>query len=315
MVDLSVVLPIHNEEKNILPLYTELVEVLSTLPQQWELIMVDDGSRDGSFSLLAELSRKDKRVLVVKLLSNYGQSTALAAGIDHAHGKRIVTMDADLQHDPKDIISVIEPLEQGFQVVCGWRKQRGDSFVRRAIPSRIANWLVNRMTGLRLHDSVGGMKAFTKEVAENVPLYGNMHRYLPIMAKWKGFRVTERPIHIRPRRAGKTHYTVKRLFGGFLDLLTIKFFVSYSTRPLRFFAPVGLLSLGIGVMVGLYYVIRKLLYEIHLMEEVASLILSVLLIVLGVLFIFFGFIADMISFDAIANKKRKIYLVEKIISQ
>jgi len=294
-------------------LYQELVEELSSFSNNYEIVFVDDGSTDNSFKILSELADKDKNVKVVKLLSNYGQSTALAAGSEQATGENIVTMDSDLQHDPKDIKSLLEPLREGYQVVCGWRKKRGDSFVKKTIPSKIANHLVNKMVGLKLHDSVGGMKAFKKEVIEFVPLYGNMHRYLPVLAKWKGFKVTERPIKIRKRRAGKTHYKFKRLFGGFLDLLTVKFFISYSTRPFHIFATIGGLSFLAGFLIGGYHLLQKLFLGIHLMEEVASLILSVLLIVLGFNFICFGFIADMISFDAIANKKRKMYLVEKVV--
>ncbi len=308
MKHLSVILPVHNEEKNISNLYQELKEELKGL--DYELVFVDDGSRDNSFSVLEQLAKKDKQIRIVKLLSNYGQSTALAAGVEHAQGKNIVTMDSDGQHDPKDIRRLIQPLDR-VDVVCGWRLKRGGP--AKAIPSKIANYLVNRMTGLKLNDSVGGMKAFRKEVAEVVPIYGDMHRYLPVLAKWKGFRVVERPIKVRKRKTGKTHYKLSRIFGGFFDLMTVKFFISYSNRPIRFFAPLGLASFSLGIIIAAYYVMKKVIFGVHLMEEVAALILSVLLILLGVLVIFFGLIADMISYDAISSKKRKMYLVEKVV--
>jgi glycosyltransferase involved in cell wall biosynthesis len=310
-MNLSVVLPVHNEEKNIAYLYKELTEELDG---DYELVFVDDGSSDKSFEILQKLAEQDKKIKIVKLLSNYGQSTALAAGIEHAEGENVVTIDSDLQHDPKDIKGLIEPLKD-HQVVCGWRKKRGenDSYMKKALPSRIANYLVNRMTGLKLHDSIGGMKAFKRQVADVVPLYGDMHRYLPVLAKWKGFKVTERPIKVRKRGGGKTHYNAKRLFKGFFDLLTVKFFVSYSTRPFHIFAKIGGTSFFVGFAIAIYYLIQKLFFGVHLMTEIASLILSVLLILLGVNFICFGFIADLISFDAIANKKRKMYLVEKVV--
>jgi len=309
---LSVVLPVHNEAQSLPTLYQELT---AALKGDYELLFVDDGSRDNSFAVLQELAKKDKRVRVIKLLSNYGQSTALAAGIENAQGENIVTIDSDGQHDPKDIKVLLEPLEKGYQVVCGWRLKRGknDSYVQKALPSRVANFLVNRLIGLKLHDSIGGMKAFKKEVAEVVPLYGDMHRYLPVLAKWKGFKVTEQPIQVRKRKGGRTHYTAKRLFKGFFDLLTVKFFVSYSTRPFHIFAKIGFASFIGGVFVGLYYLLQKILFDVHLMQEIASLILSVMLILLGVNFICFGFIADMISFDAISNKKRNMYVVEKVV--
>ncbi|PIN76946.1 glycosyltransferase [Candidatus Woesearchaeota archaeon CG10_big_fil_rev_8_21_14_0_10_36_11] len=308
---LSVVLPVHNEEKNIEHLYNELKESLKGI--DYELVFVDDGSVDRSYFIMEQIASHNTHVKVVKLLSNYGQSTALAAGCDHATGENIVTMDSDLQHDPKDIISLIEPLSKGYHVVCGWRRKRGDSFVKKGMPSRFANFLVNKMLGIKLHDSVGGMKAFTRRVVEVVPMYGDMHRYLPVLAKWKGFRITERPVKVRERRAGKTHYKFNRLFKGFLDLMTVKFFISYSTRPFHIFAKIGFVSFMIGFCIGLYYVILKVFFGVYLMQEIASLILSVMLIVLGINFICFGFIADMISFDAISSKKRKVYLVEKVV--
>jgi glycosyltransferase involved in cell wall biosynthesis len=309
---LSVVLPVHNEEQNIERVYQELSQELRTIGQHYEIIFVDDGSKDRSYALLKALAEKDRSVKVVKLISNYGQSTALAAGIEQARGTYIVTMDADGQHDPADIKRLIEPLRNGYHVVCGWRKKRGE--MSKSVPSRIANALVRAMTGLKLHDSVGGMKVFRREVTDVVPLYGDMHRYLPVLARWKGFRVTERPIHLRQRSAGKTHYTFKRLFGGFFDLLTVKFFISYSTRPLHIFAAFGLLSFTVGFIIGLYYLFQKIFFGVHLMQEVASLILSVLLIILGINGILFGFIADMVTFDAISSKKRKMYVVEEIIT-
>jgi glycosyltransferase involved in cell wall biosynthesis len=314
MKHLSVVIPVHNEAHSLPTLYQELT---AALQGDYELLFVDDGSRDNSFAILQELAKKDKRVRIIKLLSNYGQSTALAAGIEHAQGENIVTMDSDLQHDPQDINILLEPLSKGYHVVCGWRKHRGDSdsFLKKTIPSRIANSMINSITGLRLHDTTGGMRAFKKDVVKVVPLYGEMHRYLPVLAKWKGFKITERPIHIRKRKAGRTHYNFTRIFRGFIDLMTVKFFVSYSTRPFHIFAKIGFTSFMAGVAIGIFYLFQKIVYGVHLMQEVASLILSVMLIVLGINFICFGFIADMISFDAISNKKRDMYVVEKIVGK
>src|SRR3989344_1728392 len=311
---LSVIMPVHNEAQSLPILYQELT---AALQGDYELLFVDDGSRDNSFAVLQELAKKDQRVRIIKLLSNYGQSTALAAGIEHAQGENILTMDSDLQHDPQDINILLEPLSKGYHVVCGWRKHRGDSdsFLKKTIPSRIANSMINSITGLRLHDTTGGMRAFKKEVVKVVPLYGEMHRYLPVLAKWKGFKITERPIHIRKRKSGRTHYNFTRIFRGFIDLMTVKFFVSYSTRPFHIFAKIGFTSFMAGVLIGSYYLFQKIVYDVHLMQEVASLILSVMLIVLGINFICFGFIADMISFDAISNKKRDMYVVEKVVGK
>lgn len=314
--EVSVVLPVYNEEQNLPVVVNELVQELNTTRFDYELIFVDDGSKDHSYQRLQELAAQNKKIKIVKLISNYGQSTALAAGIDLAEGRYIVTMDCDGQHDPKDILTLVEPLRNGYQVVCGWRKDRQGSvsLVGKTLPSRFSNFLIRTLLGVRLHDTTGGMRAFTREVAESVPLYGEMHRYLPLLARWKGFKITERPIHIRRRKFGQTKYNVTRLFRGFFDLVTVKFFISYSTRPFHIFATVGLISFALGFLIGVYYLIQKFFFDVHLMTEVASLILSVLLILLGVNFICFGFIADMISFDAIASKKRKMYVVEKILN-
>jgi glycosyltransferase involved in cell wall biosynthesis len=316
MTYLSVVLPVHNEEKNISYLYNELTEELQKF-KSYEIIFVDDGSSDNSFSILKDIASKDKKIKVVKLLSNYGQSTALAAGIEQATGENIVTMDSDLQHDPKDIVGLLKPLEEGFHVVCGWRRVRGksDSFMKKTIPSRLANFLVNKMTKLNLNDTTGGMRAFKRRVTEVIPLYGEMHRYLPILAKWKGFKITERPVHVRKRGGGKTHYNFKRIFRGFLDLVTVKFFISYSARPMQIFARIGILSFSIGFLIGLYHLMLKIFFGVHLLRDVASLILAVMLILLGVNFVCFGLLADMISFDAISNKKRKMYLVDEVVNR
>ncbi len=363
--DLSVIVPVHNEERNLLPLHRELSAVLHSLERgspasgfpergslgrslersypekgnpekgylegrspgnswaggtrkstgkSWEIIFVDDGSTDRSYALLQHLARQEKNVRVVKLLSNYGQSTALAAGIEHSSGASLLTMDADGQHNPEDIPALLQPLEAGYHVVCGWRRRRDDSWSK-TIPSRLANFMVSVMVGWKLHDTIGGMKAFRREVADAVPLYGDMHRYLAVLARWKGFRVTERPIQVRRRRSGRTHYTFRRLFRGFFDLATVKFFISYSTRPFHVFAAAGTASTSLGFLIGFYYLFLKLFYGVHLLQEVASLILSVLLILLGVNFILFGFIADMISFEAITQKKRKMYVVEKVVGK
>ncbi|MBW2979902.1 glycosyltransferase family 2 protein [Candidatus Woesearchaeota archaeon] len=232
-VDVSVVIPTYNEKENAELLYHELKSILDKLKEKHEIIFVDDGSTDGSFDVLKKIASKKDNVKLVKLAGNYGQSSALAAGIENAEGNIIATMDSDLQHDPKDIPGLIHKLGEGYHVVCGWRKFRGnsDSFIFKILPSKLSNFLINSLTGMKLKDSTGGMRAFRKNVTRTIPLYGEMHRYLPVLAKWKGFKVTEVPIRIRKRKHGKTKYSIFRLFRGFFDLLAIRFFTSYSTRP------------------------------------------------------------------------------------
>ena len=311
-INISIVIPVFNERGNIENLYKEITNTLHD-KESYEIVFIDDGSTDDSFKILKKISSENSRVRVVKLMSNYGQSSAIAAGISNSKGKIIITMDSDLQHDPKDIIPLIEKIKEGYHVVCGWRKQRNssDSLIMKTIPSRIANMLVRIITGKKLNDSTGGMRAFKKQVTDNIDLYGEMHRYLPILAAWKGFKITEAGINIRDRKFGKTHYNFKRLFRGFLDLLTIKFLISYSTRPLYIFGGTGLISFAIGFLIALYLTIQKLFFNLAIGSRLPLFMLSILLIISGLIFLCFGFIADMIALYSI--KKRKLYIIEKII--
>lgn len=315
-LDISIIIPIYNEEGNILKLYNEINNVFKET-KNYEIVFVDDGSTDNSFKILKKISLKDKRIYLIKLLSNYGQSNAIAAGISKSSGKIIVTMDSDLQHDPKDILPLVKKINEGYHVVCGWRKHRNysDSLIRKIIPSKISNFLIRTITGKKLKDSTGGMRAFSRKVVDTIPLYGEMHRYLPILASWKGFKVTEAPINIRRRASGKTKYNYKRIFRGFLDLLTIKFFMEYSTRPIHIFGFLGILAFFIGIIINLYFAFAKIFLGRHLYVDLPSIILGVVLILLGIMFLGFGFIADMISYDAISSQKRSTYIIDNIIKK
>lgn len=311
LIYISIVIPVFNEKGNIEILYNEIRSVANS----FEIVFSDDGSTDNSFEILKKIASKDQNVKIVKLMSNYGQSNAISAGIANSIGKIIVTMDSDLQHDPKDILPLVEKIKEGYHVVCGWRKQRNssDSLIRKTIPSKLANILVRTITGKKLNDSTGGMRAFTRRVVDAIPLYGEMHRYLPLLALWKGFRVTEIPINIRKRGSGKTNYTYTRIFRGFLDLLTVKFFMKYSTRPFHIFGILGITSFIIGFLINSYFAYEKTFHQRHLYQDLPSIMLGVVLILLGIMFLGFGFIADMISYDAISSQKRETYLVDEII--
>lgn len=313
-VDISIVIPVFNEKGNIEKLYTEIINTLRG-KESYEIVFSDDGSTDDSFEILKKIASRDSRARIVKLMSNYGQSSAIAAGISNSKGRIIVTMDSDLQHDPRDIIPLIEKVKEGYHVVCGWRKQRNssDSLIRKIIPSKIANLLVRIITGNKLNDSTGGMRAFTKRVVETIPLYGEMHRYLPLLALWRGFRVTEIPINVRKRGSGKTNYSYTRIFRGFLDLLTVKFFMKYSTRPFHIFGALGLTSLLIGIVINSFFAYEKIFFGRHLYQDLPSIMLGIVLILLGIMFLGFGFIADMISYDAISSQKRETYLIDEVI--
>jgi len=246
MTKFSIVVPFHNEEENVTALYARLKQVMELVADSFELVLVDDGSRDRTFKLLEEIAAVDSRVLVVKLRRNFGQTSALAAGFDHASGEFILAMDGDLQHDPNDIPAFLGKLAEGYDVVSGWRKDRIDNFVLRRIPSRCANWLMAKLSGVDIHDFGTTFKAYRREVIQSIPLYGEMHRFIPALASWYGASICEIPIRNVNRESGKSHYGIGRTFRVFFDLLTVRFLLKYMSSPLHFFGGFGLL----GIMSG-----------------------------------------------------------------
>jgi glycosyltransferase involved in cell wall biosynthesis len=246
MTKFSIVVPFHNEEENVTALYARLKQVMELVADSFELVLVDDGSRDRTFKLLEEIAAVDSRVLVVKLRRNFGQTSALAAGFDHASGEFILAMDGDLQHDPNDIPAFLGKLAEGYDVVSGWRKDRIDNFVLRRIPSRCANWLMAKLSGVDIHDFGTTFKAYRREVIQSIPLYGEMHRFIPALASWYGASICEIPIRNVNRESGKSHYGIGRTFRVFFDLLTVRFLLKYMSSPLHFFGGFGLL----GIMGG-----------------------------------------------------------------
>jgi glycosyltransferase involved in cell wall biosynthesis len=242
----SIVVPFHNEEENVTALYDRLKAVMEQIGDSFELVLVDDGSSDRTYKLLEEIAAVDSRVLVVKLRRNFGQTSALAAGFDHSQGDYILAMDGDLQHDPSEIPEFVAKLEEGYDVVSGWRKARIDNFVMRRIPSRCANWLMAKLSGVDIHDFGTTFKAYRREVIHNIPLYGEMHRFIPALASWYGASICEIPIRNVNRERGKSHYGISRTVRVFLDLLTIRFLLKYMTRPLHFFGTFGALSIFLG---------------------------------------------------------------------
>ena len=235
----SIVVPFHNEEENVTKLYDRVKDVMEQVGSSFEMVFVDDGSRDRTYRLLEEIAAVDSRVLLVKLRRNFGQTSALAAGFDHASGDAILAMDGDLQHDPAEIPQFLAKLEEGYDVVSGWRAQRGDSFVMRRLPSGIANWMMARLSGVDIHDFGTTFKAYRREVIQNIPLYGEMHRFIPALASWYGASICEVEISNPAREAGRSHYGISRTFRVFFDLMTIRFLLKYMTRPLHFFWGAG----------------------------------------------------------------------------
>jgi glycosyltransferase involved in cell wall biosynthesis len=260
MAKYSIVVPFHNEEENVTVLYARLKQVMEQVGEAFELVLVDDGSNDRTYKLLEEIAAVDSRVLVVKLRRNFGQTSALAAGFDHACGEFILAMDGDLQHDPNDIPAFLEKLDEGYDVVSGWRKERIDNFVLRRIPSRCANWMMAKLSDVDIHDFGTTFKAYRREVIHNIPLYGEMHRFIPALASWYGASICEIPIHNINRERGKSHYGIGRTFRVFFDLLTIRFLLRYMSRPLHFFGGLGALGILGGSGLALVLLALKLFH-------------------------------------------------------
>src|SRR5438128_10628369 len=263
----SIVIPLHNEQENVTDLYDRLKAVMEANGESFELVLVDDGSSDESFSLLRQIAGVDSRVTVVRLRRNFGQTSALAAGFDHARGEYIIAMDGDLQHDPADIPLFLEKISEGYDIVSGWRKQRIDNFWLRRIPSRCANWLMAKLSGVDIHDFGTTFKSYRREILEQVPLYGELHRFIPALASWHGATIIEVPIKNVNRERGASHYGISRTFRVFFDLMTIRFLLKYLSRPLHFFGTIGMLSITSGSGIVFWLGLEKFLNHADVMTK------------------------------------------------
>jgi glycosyltransferase involved in cell wall biosynthesis len=311
---ISVVVPLHNEERSLALLYEELGAALEPLGHEWEAVFVDDGSTDGSFAALTRLHAAHENVRVVRLRRNFGKAAALATGFDHVQGDVVVTIDADLQDDPAEIPRLLAKLDEGFDLVSGWKTRRRDP-LRRRIPSRIFNWVTSRVSGLRLHDMNCGLKAYRADVVHGMRLYGELHRFIPVLAHYRGFRITELPVNHRPREHGRSRYGVERYVRGFLDFLTVSFIGRYRHRPLHLFGGLGLVlgTIGIGVLV--YLTVLKALG--HAIGERPLLTLGVLLVVVGLQFFSLGLISEMLTSqheESVGGREQAELLVDEILS-
>jgi len=309
---LSIVIPIYNEEENIPKLYEELKGVLEKLPYDYEIIFVDDGSTDRSFELLEEIAKKDPKVKVVKFRRNYGQTAAMYAGFQHAEGDVIITMDGDLQNDPHDIPKLLEKINEGYDIVSGWRKNRKDPFLTRILPSKIANWIISKVTGVHLHDYGCTLKAYRKEVAKSYRLYGDMHRFLPAVAKGFGAKVTEVVVNHRPRLYGKSKYGIGRTIRVILDIFLVKFLNDYLNKPLYVFGGMGFTLAVIGFLILLYLAVEKIFFGASIGGR-PLLILGVLLFLSGLQLISTGIIAEVIIRTYYESKADVPYRVERVV--
>lgn len=308
--DISVVVPIYNEEENISRLYERLSAALSKLDLAYEIIAVDDGSRDRSFGLLRDLAASDQRLRVVRFRRNFGQTAAFVAGFERARGEVVLTIDADLQNDPADIGKLLHKVNEGFDVVSGWRIQRQDRFLSRRLPSILANRLISKVTGLQLHDYGCSLKAYRREVVQDLQLYGELHRFIPAIASWQGVAVAELPVNHAPRQFGTSKYGIGRTLRVVLDLLTVRFLLSYATRPMQIFGLLGLFFGAIGTLILSYLGFVRLVLLNNIGDR-PILLLGVLLVVLAMQFISIGLVGEMVVRAASRGQQNAIYRVRE----
>ncbi|MFH1370131.1 MAG: glycosyltransferase family 2 protein [Planctomycetota bacterium] len=311
--DVSVVVPLLNEQDNIRPLYDQLTEALDRA-HNYELIFVDDGSTDDSYRILTELHKADGRVKVIRFRKNFGQTAALSAGFAHSQGAIIVAIDADLQNDPADIPKMVEKLHEGYDVVSGWREKRHDHAITRLIPSRAANWLISKITGVNLHDFGCTLKAYRREVLAEIRLYGEMHRFIPALASWSGASICEMVVNHRPRTAGVAKYGLGRTWKVLLDLITVKFLGSYSTKPIYIFGGLGFASVLGAMVTGLSVLYQKFISALHLpMNRNPLLTLTAVLIMSTIQFILMGLLAEMLVRTYHESQNRPTYVIREIL--
>ncbi|HEC33683.1 MAG TPA: glycosyltransferase [Chloroflexi bacterium] len=322
-LDLSVVLPVYNEAGALPPLHAELTAVLGRLGRSYEILAVDDGSSDQSLQVLRQLQADDSHLRIVRFRRNFGQSAAFAAGFDYARGKVVITMDADGQNDPADIPRLLEVMEEGdYDIVSGWRQNRREPLITRRLPSIVANRLISRTTGVHLHDYGCSLKAYRAEVAKNIHLYGELHRFIPALAGWMGVRVAEVPVNDRPRTYGASKYGLSRVVRVLLDLFTVTYMLGFSSRPMQLFGLIGLGLAGTGGLIGLYLAGAKIIHGLlegtegfraYRIGTSPWLMLAVLLTVLGVQFIVLGLLGEVITRTYHEVQNKPIYAVREVI--
>ena len=314
---LSIVIPIHNEEPAILPLYDRLTAVLEKIGRTYEIIFIDDASTDRSFDLLANLVETDHRLKVIRLRRNFGQTAALAAGFDESIGNVVISLDGDLQHEPEDIPNLLAKIDEGYDLASGWRKNRIDNAVTRKIPSRIANWMMKKASGVDLHDFGTTFKAYRAEILKDVNLYGELHRFIPALASFYGARIIEVPIKNVPRGAGKSHYGLSRTFKVFFDILTIRFMLTYVTRPMHFFGKYGLMGVvGGGSILGYLFVYKLLHMDRDLVTQHGPLMMAGgLLLLAGLILFCTGIVSELLARTYFESQDRRIYAVREVRSR
>jgi len=311
-IDLSIVIPIYNERESMGKLYENLNEALSKMNLKYEVLLIDDGSIDGTFNELLKIHRKNKLFKIIRFRKNFGQTSAISAGFNYAEGEVVITLDADLQNDPRDIPVLLNKMNEGYDIVSGWRKNRKDRAVTRRFPSIVANKIISKLTGVRLHDYGCTLKAYRKEVVKNINLYGEMHRYIPAIASWMGVKVTEVPVIHHSRKYGKSKYGVSRTIKVILDIITVKFLLSYSQSPIQMFGLLGLFSGIVGFIVTAYLIIMRLFFNQPLADR-PLFILSIFMIFIGVQLITIGLLAEVLIRVYHKVQDRNTYVIKDII--
>jgi glycosyltransferase involved in cell wall biosynthesis len=309
--ELSLFLPVLDEEENLRPMHAKIAAALDTLNKSAEVIYVDDGSTDKSFAVLKEIAAADDRVRVISLRRNYGQTAAMSAGIDAAKGEILIPMDADLQNDPADIARLLEKLDEGYDVVSGWRKNRQDKLISRKIPSRMANKVISWIGGVPLHDYGCSLKAYRREVIQDVRLYGEMHRFIPIYASWAGARVTEIPVDHHARTMGKSKYGISRTIKVIFDLITIKFMAEYHTKPLYVFGTFGMLAFFLAVIAGAWAIVLKFYGTSFILTPLP--VITVVMLAISVQFFLMGLLAELLVRTYHESQDKAIYAVRERI--
>lgn len=312
----SVVVPFHNEHESVRELYQQLSAVMTNRYEPVEFIFIDDHSTDTTPQVLNEIVKRDPRVVAIRLKRNYGQTVALAAGFDYAEGDVIISMDGDLQHDPADIPQMLAAFEETeCDIVSGWRKKRVDNFLLRRAPSRVANWMMSKLSGVNIHDFGTTFKIYRKDTIKQIRLYGEMHRFIPALASWNGATIVEVPIKNIERPGGRSHYGLSRTIRVLFDLLTIRFLLKYVTRPLHFFGPIGLLSTTLGFLINVWLIVDKAIYGTALFDKHGPLmLLGAVLILAGVQLVSSGLIGEMLSRTYFESQGKPIYSIERVIT-
>ena len=311
-MDISVVIPFLNEEANLAELCDELGAALNETGKDYEILFIDDGSTDDGLALLEQQHERNPRIKIITFRRNFGQTAAMVAGLDYSTGRVVITMDADRQNDPANIPILLEKIDEGYDLVCGWRHDRKDTYVSRKLPSLIANRLISRITGIQLHDYGCTLKAMRSEVAKNITLYGELHRFIPAIASWMGVRIAEVPVNHRPRTQGQSNYGLSRIFRVLLDLVTVKFLLSYSGRPIHFFGIPGLICGTIGFVTTSYLIIARLFFGMPLSDR-PILLFAIAMILVGIQFIVFGLLGELQIRTYYESQDKPIYFVRRTI--